>query len=310
MSRASTLRRRPIVVGIEHSERSRDAMAFARTLGRTLGSPLILAAVYPVDPAPAAGALRAYARTLEAEAEAGLEWAAAPLAGVEYELRTVACTSVARGLQDTAEAEDALAIVVGPSHRGALGRIVPGSVGERLLHGAPCPVAVAPSGYWGNVRPRIDTIGVGYISVPDAQAALQSAFALAAESGASLKIVSVLEPPAVAASIPVGWGYGEVDGVRRETIDRDIARAVESAGGGVETTVNVIDGYADDELAVLSGEVDLLVCGSRGYGPLNSVLLGSVSTGVLRKARCPVLVVPRGSRLELDRPAATAAAAG
>jgi nucleotide-binding universal stress UspA family protein len=40
----------------------------------------------------------------------------------------------------------------------------------------------------------------------------------------------------------------------------------------------------------------LLVCGSRGHGPLTGVILGSVSSGVLRKARCPVLVVPRGAR--------------
>jgi nucleotide-binding universal stress UspA family protein len=305
---AGYLQRRPIVVAIERSERSRDGLALARTLGRTLGAPLLLVSVYPVDPGPAAGALGAYARALEAEAEGALQWAAAPLAGVDYELRAVACTSVARGLQDTAVAEDALAIVVGPSHRGALGRIVPGSVGERLLGGAPCPVAVAPRGYWGEAPPRIETIGVGYISVPDAQAALQAAFALAGEAGAALRIVSVLEPPVVTASIPSGWGYGDLEATRRKTVARDIARAIAEAGS-VEVSAEVLDGYADDELAHLSGEVDLLVCGSRGYGPLNSVLLGSVSAGVLRKARCPVVVVPRGARLDLtQRPAATAAA--
>lgn len=79
--------------------------------------------------------------------------------------------------------------------------------------------------------------------------------------------------------------------------------------GSVEASAQIVDGYADDELALLSDEVDLVVCGSRGYGPLNSVLLGSVSTGMLRKARCPVLVVPRGERLDLtQRPTAATAA--
>ena len=67
----------------------------------------------------------------------------------------------------------------------------------------------------------------------------------------------------------------------------------------------VVDGYADDELARLSREVDLLICGSRGHGPIGSVTLGNVSTGVLRKAHCPVLVVPRGARdgfAALERP--------
>ena len=58
----------------------------------------------------------------------------------------------------------------------------------------------------------------------------------------------------------------------------------------------VVDGYADDELARLSNEVDLLVCGSRGHSPLGGVMLGSVSAGVVRKTRSPVLVIPRGVR--------------
>lgn len=300
---------RPIVVGIELSERSRDGLALARTLGRTLGARLLLVSVYQVDPGPANGTTGAYARALEAEADAGLRWAATPLAGVDYELRTVACTSVARGLQEIAEAEDALAIVVGPSHQGRLGRIVPGSVGERLLNGAPCAVAVAPLGYWASPRPQIKSIGVGYIPVPDAQAALQTAFVVAGQAGAALRILSVLEPPTVTASIPVGWGYGDLEETRRRDVTRDISRVVGEAGS-VEVSAQVVDGYADDELARLSGEVDLLICGSRGYGPVNSVLLGSVSIGVLRKARCPVLVVPRGERVELRKHAkATAAAA-
>lgn len=43
-----------------------------------------------------------------------------------------------------------------------------------------------------------------------------------------------------------------------------------------------------------SQDVDLLVLGSRSYGPLERVLLGSVSRAVVNNAHCPVLVVPRG----------------
>ena len=80
--------------------------------------------------------------------------------GVLAESRAVACNSVPAA-SSRSPTPSALAIVVGSSHRGPVGRIVPGSVGERLLHGAPCPVAVAPRGYSGEAFAGIQRIGVG-----------------------------------------------------------------------------------------------------------------------------------------------------
>lgn len=294
----------PIVVGVERSDRSRDALALARTLARALSTRLILVAVHPGD---------VRSRALAQGAEAALEWVARPLGGVVAESRAVACNSVPHGLQRVADAEGALAIVVGPSHRGPLGRIVPGSVGERLLHGSPCPVAVAPRGYWGDAYAGIKTVGVGYTAVPEATEALSAAVGLAARTGAAVRVLSVVEPPAVSATLPLGWGIGEQEATEREHLTLRMSRAIEDVAAAVEISGDVVDGYADDELAQLSREVDLLVCGSRGQGLLGSVMLGNVSTGVLRKACCPVLVVPRGARdgfAALRAPAAKAAAAG
>jgi nucleotide-binding universal stress UspA family protein len=39
--------------------------------------------------------------------------------------------------------------------------------------------------------------------------------------------------------------------------------------------------------------IDLLVLGSRGFGPVMRLLIGSVSSRVIRGAPCPVMVVPR-----------------
>ena len=46
-------------------------------------------------------------------------------------------------------------------------------------------------------------------------------------------------------------------------------------------------------LAEASDDLDLLVVGSRGYGPLHSVLVGGVAGRVVREAACPVIVLPR-----------------
>ncbi len=54
----------------------------------------------------------------------------------------------------------------------------------------------------------------------------------------------------------------------------------------------VVSGYPGRVLVDLSADADLLVVGSRGFGPLRSALLGSVSNYVVHHARCPVVVVP------------------
>jgi nucleotide-binding universal stress UspA family protein len=57
----------------------------------------------------------------------------------------------------------------------------------------------------------------------------------------------------------------------------------------------LLDGDARELLAGESAGLDLLVVGSRGYGPLRAVLLGSVSSALVRSAQSPLVVVPRGA---------------
>jgi nucleotide-binding universal stress UspA family protein len=56
--------------------------------------------------------------------------------------------------------------------------------------------------------------------------------------------------------------------------------------------------------------LDLLVMGSRGYGPIGRVLLGGVSNRVIRSAACPVEVVPIPARIEARDEDAALAGAG
>jgi nucleotide-binding universal stress UspA family protein len=296
MAAASSPQPGPIVVGIERSERSRDALVLARRLAGAAGTRLILVTVFPRDRHVVSVEPEAHAAALVEEAQSTLEWAARPVSGIRAELRAVPCFSVSRGLQEVAAGEDALAIVVGPSHRGPVGRIVPGSVGARLLHGAPCPVAVAPSGYWTQDHVRIRRIGIGYVGTPEGEEALQAALGLAAVTGAAVRALGVVEPAVATAAVPLGLGYVEREECTRIALGESLRHAIDRIAPVVKISADVVDGYADDELARLSDEVDLVVCGSRGHGPLGAVMLGSVSAGVLRKARAPVLVIPRGAR--------------
>jgi nucleotide-binding universal stress UspA family protein len=59
-------------------------------------------------------------------------------------IRITANPSPAHALSDRADTEHAGMIIVGSSYTGHLGRVLPGSIGDRLLHGAPCAVAAVP----------------------------------------------------------------------------------------------------------------------------------------------------------------------
>jgi nucleotide-binding universal stress UspA family protein len=63
---------------------------------------------------------------------------------------------------------------------------------------------------------------------------------------------------------------------------------------GLTWSTRLLGGPVVDALADLRPEdADVLVCGSRGYGPARRVLLGGVSSRLLRHARLPVIIVPR-----------------
>jgi nucleotide-binding universal stress UspA family protein len=77
-------------------------------------------------------------------------------------------------------------------------------------------------------------------------------------------------------------------------------KALEFAAAGVppelEPRAVLLEGAVAESLAALGpDDVDMLVCGSRGYGPVRRVLLGGVSSPLIRRAQLPVTVVPRPS---------------
>jgi hypothetical protein len=74
--------------------------------------------------------------------------------------------------------------------------------------------------------------------------------------------------------------------------ERSLIERVARLSADLESEGTLHSGRPADVLIALSETVDLLVIGSRGYGPLRAVLLGGVSGQVTRSAACPVVVVP------------------
>ncbi len=81
---------------------------------------------------------------------------------------------------------------------------------------------------------------------------------------------------------------------------RHLAETAAELPGDVPVEPVVVVGAPERMLAEESEHVDLIVVGSRGYGPHRAVLLGSVSGRLVREAACPVIVVPRGVEAPLE----------
>jgi nucleotide-binding universal stress UspA family protein len=200
--------------------------------------------------------------------------------------------SPADTFQALAEEGKADLVVLGSTHHAHVGSVSPGSVAEHLLHGARCRLLIAPRGYAkeDHSGDRLRVLAVGYDGMAESQAALDEGATLARKFGGSMKVVGVMTPIP-----PMGAAAA--------------AQAGAEAGPDFQSRLNEAVAELPPELRALPllehGDpvqkllevaevgVDLLVLGSRGFGPVMRLLIGSVSSRVIRAASCPVMVVPR-----------------
>lgn len=126
---------------------------------------------------------------------------------------------------------------------------------------------------------------------PDAEQALVYARDLALRDNAQLIVVHAFEPVPRYLGEP-GWDRAAGRRVSAgQKVANDVAQRLGEAG--VDIVVELLEGPPADAILKVADvrECDLIVMGSRGHGALASLVLGSVSRGVLAGARAPVLVV-------------------
>jgi nucleotide-binding universal stress UspA family protein len=199
---------------------------------------------------------------------------------------------VSRGLRDAAETAEAQVIVLGTSRHGRIGRVLPGDTARQLLADSPCAVALAPRGYDG-APDGIRRIGVAFVDTPEGHEALEAAATMAALGHVALSTYTVFEPPRMGpGGATPGWiPPADYDAsVWMATAEDAIRKQIPA---GLDADVTVLEGEPAELIAGVSERLDLLLCGSRGYGPLRTVLLGSISARLAHTAACPLVVLPR-----------------
>ncbi|MEV4775667.1 universal stress protein [Microbacterium sp. LWO13-1.2] len=282
-----------IVVGYTATDAGADAAALGARLARSLGATLHLVIVLPTEGTRSAGVPpeRAYEDHIRAQ---GRQWLNDAVIRLPQELTRSGhvrfAESFAEGLIAAGEEFGARLIVVGAAGGGLFGRHRLGSVASELLHSSTIPVALAPVGTArqdDHVVPRV-TVAVG--KRPGADALLDEAVAIAADSGTDLRLVSL-----VPFDVPPGLDTGAIRLVGNAHAHDVLAVATELLPDGRTAEIEEAPGESvEDAVAHLSwlpGEV-ILVGSSRLAQP-RRLFLGSTAAKMLRELPVPVIVVPR-----------------
>jgi nucleotide-binding universal stress UspA family protein len=236
--------------------------------------------------------------------EADADFAAARKAGVTVEV-VIDVGRPAPCILERASMLPAGLIVMGTHGASGFERLVLGSVTEKVLRKAVCPVLTVP--------PREDAPGTRVpfrrvlcaVDFSEASAtALAYAVSLAEESGAALTLLHVIEwpweepppprldavPPAERQALAEYHRYTEAGA--RARLDSLVPASTRLAR---PPAVDLRTGKPYVEILAAAGEadVDLIVMGVRGRSPIDLTIFGSTANHVVRRAGCPVLTIRR-----------------
>lgn len=184
-------------------------------------------------------------------------------------------------------------VVVGARGFGALARLLVGSVSTSVVHHARCPVLVARG------RPReLRAAVIAIDGSPQSRAAAGFVAALPLDPALTVRLVGVVERPrAAGASRGLRAMLDQIVEEQRAGLLKvlhEVAVAFEARTRTVECAVR--SGSPAREILAAAKTADLVVLGARGLGPIDRLLLGSVSERVLHHAACSVLVMKQPER--------------
>ncbi|PJE22123.1 MAG: universal stress protein UspA [Mycobacterium sp.] len=181
--------------------------------------------------------------------------------------------------------EDADMVVVGSHGRGAVGRVLLGSVSSGVLRGAACPVAIVPDEEQ-DVRDDAPVL-VGIDGSPASELATAIAFDEASRRGVDLRAVHAWSDAEILDLGGLDWPTLQIES--EQVLAERLAGWQERYPDVAVQRVVVCDRPAR-ELVNQSKSAQLVVLGSRGRGGIARMLLGSVSNGVVHSVHRPIIV--------------------
>jgi nucleotide-binding universal stress UspA family protein len=277
-------------------------------LARSGGDDLVVATVVPKPWVPGPARIDAeYRAYLDRLAEEGLMRARAILGdGVRFELVRHEARSVAAGLLELAERAEARLLAIASTSAGSIGKVALGSTADRLLHGSPVPVALAPRGFRADADDRVRRVTVAYGGPEGAEELVVAAARVAASVGATLRIATFAVWARPDYTTRLGSeGEDQVFAEWLAELREGMTEVLEKVEGlhdvprDIETVIGHGGSWADALEDIEWTDEDVLTVGSSSVGPVSRVFLGTRSSKIVRYSPVPVVVVPRARAAEI-----------
>ena len=287
---------RRIGAAVDPYPEGQDAAALAPALtaavSSSTGAELMLMSVEPDLPLiiPGLDRTRIRAETTALLAQTRATWSPEARTRIETDL------SVPRGLERLVRDQRRDLLVVGSSRHAADGEVGIARRTRQLLHDLECSLAIAPRGL-SHEPVALKQIAVGFDGGSQSRLALSMAAGIAVANDAQLTVRGVIDDRVPALGWPQVWmgsimeAWEEVIDGEEKTLRELIVSATETLG--VKADIDLQRGRPATSLRDLSEAVDLVVIGSRRWGPLARLLLGGTGEGLVHGAHCPLLIVPR-----------------
>lgn len=287
-------RREPVLVALKPHDGHDDALAVAQWLAADQGRPLhAITVLEPNEMVAVAAGVPVLPEHYHAEERAAiaelLEERLSRTANARGTARRVDVIdgSAVHTVADVARERDAHAIVVGTGQHGALGRLVYGERAVQITRLSERPVIVVPpNAVVGPVSAAIVAVDFS----PASQRAALYALEMLADRG-RLTLVHVKSAVNLSEE---GAGWWEEAYERRTTdLFRRFSASIRSERG-ITITTRLLHGDVAGALLALARDeqAELIACGGRKHSFIERVLLGSVSTELIRHAECTVVVMP------------------
>ncbi|RBP65505.1 nucleotide-binding universal stress UspA family protein [Brevibacterium sanguinis] len=314
-----------VIVGIDGSPPSRNALAWAINEAKSLGKPIRLVGAYTIPSVAAAAIDVSYVpiddSSIRASVTNTLKEAAAEVKAAGVPVEAVIEIGDAAGVLIDESKTGCLAVVGSRGRGGFAGRLL-GTVSSALPAHSKCPTVVVPASWQPGVhrdahptssRPirhdgaevpehdpdaeaieglRFDgKVVVGVDSLGADSPALWKAARLAVRRGSPLHIVAVVTTTVIGPE----WlpSTADLERLVNEAADKLVVakQRLKEEFPDLDVTWTLFDGQPAEVLVRASDTAEVLVIGSRGRGGFAGLLLGSTSQSVLPYSQCPTMVV-------------------